>query len=258
MTGCLLYNVVHHSICIFCGWNESWYGFMMGNSPLCPAPNTHTHTNYWHISSVSIPHRTEWECEFSRYCQKKEIPIIKIDDSNKNLFPFFAIFSSYIFYWFPILLPVHPLYISFSFLPPIEFGAFVLFVYLCMHGEMYNFWWITSKKRMQICFFFTFCTWWFGIFGYCQSHRVSVSIKYHERNMKKTHCQNKCWLHTYDDDRKQDTKWSDVRYKDRHFGRIMILRVFSEIDWKMWTFFYCHIFVCLCIHIDRQCGIVEP
>lgn len=64
---------------------------MIGNRLYCSMhTRTHTHTTNTFHSYVSIAHQIEWDGGFPRDCQCKEIPIIKIDDSNKNLLPFFC------------------------------------------------------------------------------------------------------------------------------------------------------------------------
>lgn len=116
-----LYNIVWISICdcYVCS-------FKIGNSPLCGTLTTDTF--YLYRSTSNRLRMKMWISTL--LAERKEIPIIKIDDSNENLFPFFAIFCSYFFYWFAILLPVHPEYTSVGILHSIQYAASFSFIYV--------------------------------------------------------------------------------------------------------------------------------
>lgn len=106
-----------------------------------------------------------------------EILIIKTDDSNKNLFPFFAIFCSYTLFfidsrYYCESTTLTQLKSITNILHPIEYYACcccVFFLYL-------EFTWVCTRKNEQFCWImhikkrmqnknWTFCAWWFWIFA---------------------------------------------------------------------------------------------
>lgn len=253
---------------------------MIGNRLYCSMhTRTHTHTTDTFHSYVSIAHQIEWDGGFPRDCQCKEIPIIKIDDSNKNLLPFFC---NLLFIF--LLIPDYYCHTyTHTHTPPSlnqpKFGR----ILCCRQSERclqpffpFDYLWIRGRKKWtiqhelyrekkSICEKkWIFCAWWFWIFvpfpSY-HSHSEHISNKCIV-TISEGNCQNNAeftfgsWWAKRQAQQQQPPppqhcfivhckRNSSIKRRLFHFWRTFLG---PKIDWKC-EYFYCHI--CGTIQINQ-------